>query len=103
MATPGGWRPGPGVHERWERGGRFSGEPDPEVRPKDEYHRADAAKDAFERVARLSRNPELRARALFMASLCLQGYTRIYVKEDRARVARGPYVTDNPLLRAAQG
>lgn len=80
--------------ERWVY---FPDSQSPEEPPTRDYYRADSARKAFLEVIKKSSDPELQARALFMASLCTQGYTQIFTKnEEDNDVARGPYILDNP-------
>ncbi len=90
-------------HERWEDFGWGYHTPDPAERPTEEYYRADKAREGFERVVARGANPELRARALFMAAMCTRGYTQMFMQERDAsgnNVLRyGPYVSQNPYFK----
>lgn len=68
----------------------------PKERPESEFYTANAARKMFERVAKRARDPELRARALFMASLSLQQTTEWNYDKG---VPTGSYFTDNPYFK----
>ena len=67
-------------------------EPKP-LTPADYYYN-NAARNAFLEVEQTSKNPELQARALFMAALCTQIYKTTYI--DYPKKPAGDYFTNNP-------
>lgn len=65
-------------------------------RPKDEFYTANAARKMFEKVAAGATDPELRARALFMAALSLQQTTDWSYDTG---VPTGSYFTENRYFK----
>ena len=61
-----------------------------------DYYFNDAAYESFLEAEKLSNNPELKARALFMAALCYQTQKTLY--EDYPPKPTGTYFTDNPAF-----
>ena len=71
-------------------------EASPQNRPKNEFYTANAARKMFEKVAAGATDPELRARALFMAALSLQQTTEWSYDTGSPT---GSYFTDNRYFK----
>ena len=69
---------------------------EPKILTASDYYFNNAAYESFLEVERVSNNPELKARALFMAALCSQANKTLY--EGYPPTPTGTYFTNNPAF-----